>query len=56
MNAKLRLAAYAALLALLFGGGAGLGAATGPDPPPTPRATTVDHDVPTETPMHEGDH
>ena len=54
MNRTARLAAYAAVLGLMFGGGAALGAAIGPDPTPTDRTTTGDHS--TDAPAHESDH
>ena len=56
MNRTARLAAYAAVLGLMFGGGAALGAAIGPDPTPTDRMTTGAHDRSTEAPAHESDH
>ena len=43
MSRTARLAAYAAILALLFGGGAALGAAVGPDPAPTDATHESDH-------------
>ena len=56
MNRTARLAAYAAVLGLVFGGGAALGAAVGPDPTPTDRTASGDHDSSTDAPAHESDH
>ncbi len=55
MSRSARLAAYAAALVLMFGGGGALGAAIGPDPTPHDRVTNVD-DGSTEAPTHESDH
>ena len=43
MSRTPRLAAYAAVLVLVFGGGAVLGAALGPEPSPAPRGTSTLH-------------
>jgi hypothetical protein len=56
MRPSARLAAYAAVLGLMFGGGAALGAALGPDPTPASRTTSVDHDRSNGAPEHESDH
>ena len=56
MSATVRLAAYGVAVALMFGGGAALGSALGPDPSPGERTTTIDHDGATDVPTHEGDH
>ena len=56
MSGTARLAAYAAAVGLMFGGGVALGAAVGPDPSPTPRTATIDHDRATDDQTHESDH
>lgn len=48
MSPRTRIAAFAAGLALAFGGGAALGAAAGPEPQPD--------GAPTTTVVHGGDH
>ena len=55
MSRTVRLAAYAAILGLMFGGGAALGAAIGPEPSPE-RTITGEHDSSTDAPAHESEH
>jgi hypothetical protein len=56
MSRSARLAAYAVVLGLMFGGGVALGGAIGPDPDLASQTTTVDHDNSTDAPAHESDH
>ena len=56
MSGTGRLAAYAAAIGLMFGGGAALGSAVGPDPSPTPSTAAVEHDRVTDDQTHESDH
>lgn len=56
MSRSARLVAYAAVLGLMFGGGAALGAAIGPDPSPADRSTSAVHDDGSTDPAHESDH